>query len=577
MLAVVACAIVLVVQARQADQRLQEARAAVARLRADLVKPDVPQQTLDADSLAVQGPAKAAADITSGPLWSIVAHIPVIDHAAVSARGTSQAVNTLATQVLPDLTSAQDQLRSDHLGVKGGIAIGPLRTAAPLLQHASTTTDQVLARMQRLPSDTVISAVDHGRNNLVGQLKDLSGQLHDASDAAQILPGMLGGSGTRTYFIGFENEAESRNLGGLLGAFGILQASNGQLQLIHVGTDSELDGVQADVTFGADFTAAYGRYDPTGVFQNSAVSPNFPDAARIWIGMWKAKTGQSLDGALVIDPTALGALLKITGPTSLPDGTQITGATVADLVERQAYARFGNDPNSAARKQFLKDVAKAAADRLVAAGPAHAAPLARAAAKQIGERRLLAYSAHPAEQQVLAGLPIGGVIPPGTGPGADTGPFLLVATNNAAGGKLDYYLGRTVTYNAAGCFGASLRKSTVTVALHNGAPAGLGVSATGPGYAHDGLPLDTNREVVSFYTTAGALVSGATVDGKQALVTDNVVDGRPLYSTQVNILRGQTTTIVLHLYEPTSAKGPATVVTQPGVIPQQTTVDVPTC
>lgn len=572
---IVVFAVVLLVQARHADQRLQDARAAVARLRADLVQPDVPQDTIDADAVAVGGPAQAAADITDGSLWSFASHLPFVGSSVRSARGSADAVRTLALQVLPELTQAQEQLRTDHLKAEDGIALAPLRTAAPLLAKAHATAIQVIARVQRLPANTIIPTVDRGRSELLTQLTSLSGELGQASDAARVLPDMLGGSGTRYYFIGFENEAESRGLGGLPGAFAILQATNGRMHIAHIGSDSELSGVTGNVPLAADYLAQFKYAQPTAFYGNSDVSPDFPVAARIWLGMWKAKTGQALDGAIVIDPTALAALLDITGGTSLPDGTQVTGQNVVALTEHQAYVRFSSE--NKARKEFLQDIARASADRLIADGPSHAAKLAHVAARQIGERRLLVYSAHPDEQSVLSSQPIGGLLPPATGPNSVSGPFLLVADNNAAAGKLDYYLGRSVTYTAAGCSTRPMRTSTVTVRLTNDAPPGLPVSVTGTGPDNEGRPLDTNQALLSVYTTAGAGVTGVTVNGRPGQIGNFTEQGRPVFSIQVNIPRGQTTTVQLDLLEPTAAKGPATVLTQPLVRPQSTTVHVPAC
>jgi hypothetical protein len=574
LLVVVVCAVALAVQARHAEDRLRAARSGVAQLRADLLRPNVAQATIDADTAAVTDAARSAAGTTDSPLWRLATHLPVIGSAAGSARGTATAVRDLAVSVLPDLTGAQSQLQAARVQAHGGIALAPVRTAAPMLVHASAAAEAILARLRGGPAHTAIGQVDTARTDLIAQLTVVAGQLDDASDAAQVLPAMLGGSGTRSYFLGFETEAESRDLGGLPGAFAILQATNGRLTLTHLGSDEELSGVRArDTGLPAAYAAEYATSDPLGTYENSDVSPDFPTAAKIWMGMWEAKTGQRLDGAIVLDPTALGALLQVTGGTTLPDGTVITGSTVAELTEKQAYLRFGAD--DPARKAFLLAVARASADRLVAVGPAHAQQLARVAAQQAGERRLLVYSAHPAEQAVLAGQPISGLLAPVTGPGAVTGPYLLVGLNNAGGSKLDYYLDRAVTWTAQGCSAAS-RVSTVTIALTNDAPAGLPTSVTGPGYVHDGLPLDTGRELVTVFSTPGGGVLDVTVDGRRSTLSGAIEQGRPASTVSVTIPRGATTTIVMRLRDPVVAGAP-TLVTQPLVRPQTSRVFVPTC
>ena len=68
--------------------------------------------------------------------------------------------------------------------------------------------------------------------------------------------------------------------------------------------------------------------DPTTDYRDSNVSPNFPYAAQVWVAQWQAQSGQQLDGAITLDPTALSYLLRVTGPATLPDGTKVTPRNV---------------------------------------------------------------------------------------------------------------------------------------------------------------------------------------------------------------------------------------------------------
>ncbi len=180
---------------------------------------------------------------------------------------------------------------------------------------------------------------------------------------------------------------------------------------------------------------------------------------------WQAKTGEPLDGVMATDPSALAMLLKVTGPARMADGTVVSADNVVALSERDAYARFDDQD---ARKRFLVDLSKAAADHVLSRGPSNVNGLAKALGNAIDERRLLVYSTSAKEQGLLAKYPVAGLLD-------DTdGLFSGVVINNGGGNKLDYYLARDVTYTSA-CPGPD-PTATVTIKLTNTAPAtGLGV------------------------------------------------------------------------------------------------------
>ncbi|WP_396229763.1 DUF4012 domain-containing protein, partial [Frankia sp. CpI1-P] len=51
---------------------------------------------------------------------------------------------------------------------------------------------------------------------------------------------MLGANGPRTYFIAFQNNAEIKGTGGLLGVFGVLTANHGKVDLVRTASNTEL-------------------------------------------------------------------------------------------------------------------------------------------------------------------------------------------------------------------------------------------------------------------------------------------------------------------------------------------------
>jgi len=416
-----------------------------------------------------------------------------------------------------------------------------------------------------LPRQTWLGPVDSARRDLATQLSDLAKTVHSAAIAAQTLPRLLGADGPRHYFVVFQNEAEARGTGGLPGAFGIATATNGKVQFDKFYSDDELDHVTADVDLGADYDALYLGAKTTSLYVNSNLTSHYPYAAQIWLAMWQKHTGQRLDGALAVDPTALSYLLGVTGPTTVRGSTRVDAGNVVALTQSDAYTRY---PNREQRQEFFRELAASVGDDIVGSHASlHA--LVDAAGRASGERRLLFWSADPSMQQLIADTSVSGIVP-------DTSaPFLGLSIVNDGGNKLDYYLDRSFAYVRSSC--AADASATATLRLTNGAPDGL------PGYvtsradtaARTSRPGDA-RLLVTYYASAGARVRSVTVDGRPLAVTTAPENGLTTVTIDVELPRGATRTLRVVTAEP-AATAPVTVIRQPLVRPLEVSVRQPAC
>jgi hypothetical protein len=153
--------------------------------------------------------------------------------------------------------------------------------------------------------------------------------------------------------------------------------------------------------------------------------------------MWQQTTGQHIDGVLALDPTVLSYFLAATGPAQLPDGTLISSTNVVSLTGRDQYTLF---PDIVERKQFEVDVLRAVSHRLTS-GAGAAQNILRAASLAASQRRLLVWSADPKIEAQLAESDYAGQLPV-----ESSRPFSGLILNNAASGKLEYYLLRHATW-----------------------------------------------------------------------------------------------------------------------------------
>jgi hypothetical protein len=527
-------------------------RSGLTQLRAQVEAGDVSGAKTTAKSL--QQHAHRAHLLSSGPAWATAASVPYAGEPFTTIRGAAAAVAELADEALPGLIEATDGLDPKTLRtMDGGFDIAKIATAAPAIHRASVSASRASADVSRLPAHSWLHSSNNARGSLSAQLAQLAGTLQGADRAAQIIPPMLGSTGAQRYFVAFQNDAEARGTGGLPGSFAIVVASAGTVRFTDFEDDGYLGTTPTGIDLGEDFNSAYGYMDSTSLYVNTNVSANFPYAAQTWAAMWQAKTGERVDGAIAVDPTALSYLLKATGPTALPDGTKITAQDVVALTQSTAYARFSNQAD---RKQFLLSIAKAVSERLLDPS-APSAALVKEAGKAGSERRLLIWTVDPAIEQQLVRSGLSGAIL------QTPDPYAGFTVNNAGGNKLDYYLDRRMTWTAEGCGG--YRTVTASLALTNSAPtSGLPPYVDGRlnGPNFNASPGD-NSELVSFYGTSGGNLLSATIDGQPASGANVQRElGHPVYRVGVEIPAGESRVVTFTIREPNNG-APITVLKQP--------------
>ena len=552
-----------------ARSELNAVRAQAHTLASQLSASNWPGARATAASIATH--AHRANQLTSGPVWALAAAVPSGGEPLQSIRGITAGLDSLSHNALPQLVDAGSRLNPRTLRrPDGSIDLARITAVAPTISSASANVAQTTKTISELPAHTWLRSVDASYADALRQVTSLDSTLTSANLAVRVLPTMLGASGPKRYFLGFQNEAESRGTGGLPGAFAIIEANHGKLAFTAMESDTTLMGVAANVNFGPAYNHLYDGADPTSEYRNSNLSPNFPYAAQIWASMWHTYSGQKLDGVIAVDPPALGYFLAVPGPATLPDKTQISAANAVALSQSTSYAMFGD--SAAAndqRKAYLLQVASAASKKILDAR-ADPTALLQAAGQAAGERRLLVWSADPAVQGELAQTSVGGVMP-GT-----TAPYVGLSIVNGGGGKLDYYLDRSLTWSRTGC--GPTRATTARITLTNNAPAsGLPAIVTGRVDAHTyPVKVGDDRLEVSYFATQGARLQSVTLAGHPATGRIGTENGHPVYTVDVELPRGTSRTIVLHLSEPAGVGAPI-VLRQPLVRPLNVTLNDAVC
>ena len=99
---------------------------------------------------------------------------------------------------------------------------------------------------------------------------------------------------------------------------------------------------------------------PPGVdWRNLGLTPQFDVTGPLAASMWKANTGQSVDGVMAIDVQGLQELLTVTGPVTTSTGAVVTADNVDQLLLHDQYVGEDYSSSDAGRVDELSTLASA--------------------------------------------------------------------------------------------------------------------------------------------------------------------------------------------------------------------------
>ncbi len=558
------------IRAVEAKTALEHARSSAQQVKEALMQGDTDAAVQAADSTYAQ--ASAARSAAHSLPWNVAASVPWLGSPLRTTQEISDVVLNLAADVLKPAAQVGTVMSPNSLFQDGRLDVGVLRAEQPALSVIADSAARLDVDAAAISEPAYLGSVGDARAALQDQASDVAEMLENTALAAQLAPSMMGADGPRTYFMGFQTNAEARGTGGLLGGFGVLRFNDGRFTVDDLGANTELDKPFTPIDLGPEYNEQYGFTNPTTDFRNSNQSSHFPYAAQIWRSMWKQQTGMTVDGVVAIDPVALSYILGAVGSITMPDGEKITKDNVVELTESTAYQRFPDDQT--ARKRYLQDIANEVVKKM--SMPVESPrKLLDALGRAVSEGRIAVWSADAEDQALLEKTPLAHIVPD------DAAPYAEVIVNNLAGNKLDYHLTRDIEYVADQCVGDT-RMSTVTVRLTNT----LGENPSLPEYVAGSmglrqdipvtLPNGTMLTSVRLLATQGAELVGATANGDRTPVLTSSERGHPGFEVQVAIPPNKSGELQFRLSEPTSAGSPRVPV-QPLVDDVSPRISVPEC
>ncbi len=267
---------------------------------------------------------------------------------------------------------------------------------------------------------------------------------------------LLGFGQDKKYLLVFQNTAEARGTGGIIGAYAILNLHRGSVTVERKGSNQDLHSLtKLPIDLGKEFYNLYGN--APAIWQNSNESPHFPDAAAIWLKLWQLQSGQNLDGVITVDPEAISYVLSIIGDVKLPSGEIISASNVVEKTLSTLYARFASDNNQ--RKEYLVEIMSLVLKKLSEASNLEKLKVGNALLKPYAQNRLLLYSTDSNLESKIAKTQFGGVLS-----NSNNNEYRVVVLNTS-GNKMDYYLDKKISLRSKTC--SKDRTTELVVTLTN--------------------------------------------------------------------------------------------------------------
>lgn len=485
------------------------------------------------------------------PLWRAASLTPWLGHNFSAVTDITVAADVVVDAAAPLMDSIRSGGLNQFVPENGKLELGPVQELAPKLSRAAGTVNAAYNTLAQIDADRLLPQLSDPLIQATEALGNVRGSLKGASDAAEILPAMLGVDGGRNYLVLVQNSAEVRATGGIPGALVVLRTNDGQIELADQGSASELGRFKPALEVDEEQERIY--TDRLGGFmQNVNLTPDFPTAAETAQRMWEQEKPETkIDGVIAIDTIVLSQLLAATGPVELTlsgafpaeTGNLPTTLTSENVVKTLLSDVYREIESPAVQDAYFAAVAGDIFSALTG-GNADPAQLVQALRESSDAGRLFVWSEIEDEQKTITASALGGSI-------TTTSPTIGVYFNDGTGAKMDYYVKREVRVTER-CQPDGYYRYAVETKLTNTAPEDAAASlpdyVTGGGAF--GVEPGTVRTNVYAYGPKDWLLDSATINGESAAFGSYHHDGHPVGAVTVSLKPGESATVEFEVVTP---------------------------
>lgn len=493
---------------------LESAQAKISQLKVEITDLNIPaaQKTFR----EISQKTSQARELTSDPVWRVGEYVPWLGKNLTVMREIAGVTDDVMTGVGSPLIDIAGSINPASLAPKdGAIDVAPFIKASPLIVNADVRMTSALATAKRIDTGGTLAPLAAAKTKFVSLVGGIAPLIKTLSNVVPLLPTVLGADSPRTYVVMFQNNAESRPLGGTALSFALLKIDHGKIDLeksfpTGMGNFGNYPGLLP----GIEKSTLEVFPDLDGVSVPNVTSrPSFTTAAEITNRIWKEQFGTQVDGIISIDPVALSYILRATTPIKLTSGDVLTRTSLVPLLLNEVYLRYTSGTaveNDKAQNVIYNEAVDATFARLTN-GPLDPKKLIAALLQGWNDQRILYWSAHPKEEKALAEIGLNGEPPVSDSKTERVGVYF----QDDVVSKLNYYLKTAVQLSQASCIAGqqNYRVSVDLVSTLSPARAKrLPLAIIGDG-VYRGIGAGVQRMFVYLYAPPGSTITGATVNG----------------------------------------------------------------
>ncbi|CAB5017457.1 MAG: DUF4012 domain-containing protein [Actinobacteria bacterium] len=331
------------------------------------------------------------------------------------------------------------------------------------------------------------SSLSESAIELRAAVDPLKSTINAVEGALPDLPAALGVTRPARYLIAILNNGEMRASGGAPLSLAVIEFDNGRLRVVERGqTSTQIIPGNPPIIWDHISSAPFARTSKPDRFVNSNAHPDFRIAGEEMLRAWEASGKQPVDGVIALDPNAIVASLRATGPVTSPG----FGTVTADNFVGK-WVKSYEDFDSTGDRQSINDaLAGSLIDRITSGKGLFS--LAGALAGVAPGRHFQIYLRTPSLQNAIEQASLAGEV--STPDGGDHSAWYSLNSNAS---KTDVFSRRTLTIDAhvTSDGGATV---TQTMSVKNSTPDGFGDDSIA-GYL---TPWNRSRFVA--YLPAGA-------------------------------------------------------------------------
>jgi hypothetical protein len=348
--------------------------------------------------------------------------------------------------------------------IDGQVDLGVVRRVSSVVSDRIERVAEIRGIVDRMPSGWIFGPLAEARRDARELLPDAVDAIRKANTALKALPELLGADKPKRYLIAFSSLAELRGTGGLYGYVTELDAQDGDLDLADTSGDPVdlfpppgVVGLPYPQWFSDDFKRN------SGIFHNINLTTDFPTVGRFIVETASFQLGQ-VDGVIGVDPLAIGALLNVTGPITVPTWAgEINAENVSQIAHHDVYVRI---PNKDKRDDFYEQLVRTTFDRLTSGDIRISPRSAGALDAAVRGGHLRMYSQHGKDQQAIHELGLSGSVDR-----QQATDVLSLVSQNASGNKIDWFLRRDILYRVRLDPERRIGEGELIATVRNDAPA----------------------------------------------------------------------------------------------------------